>query len=85
VIESSNIEEKRVVSPREKEIDVSMSKNILRPKQLSDYVGQETIKRHLSVSIGSAKIRENTLEHVLFYGPPGLGKTTISSIIASEM
>ncbi|MDA7494872.1 Holliday junction branch migration DNA helicase RuvB, partial [Candidatus Gracilibacteria bacterium] len=59
--------------------------NILRPKKLSDYVGQESMKRHLSVSISSAKIRKNSLEHVLFYGPPGLGKTTISSIIAAEM
>jgi Holliday junction DNA helicase RuvB len=85
VIESTNVEKQRVVSPKEKEIDQGISKNILRPKELSDYVGQETIKRHLSVSIGSAKIRKNTLEHLLFYGPPGLGKTTISSIVASEM
>jgi len=85
VIESSNVEASRVVTPKEKDSDISMSKNILRPKQLSDYVGQDTIKRHLSVSIGSAKIRENSLEHVLFYWPPGLWKTTISSIIASEM
>jgi Holliday junction resolvasome RuvABC ATP-dependent DNA helicase subunit len=57
VIESSNVEASRVVTPKEKDSDISMSKNILRPKQLSDYVGQDTIKRHLSVSISSAKIR----------------------------
>ncbi|MCP4522707.1 MAG: AAA family ATPase, partial [Candidatus Gracilibacteria bacterium] len=89
MIESSNNNVNRVITPHEKEIDkaidTTVSKNILRPKQLSDYVLQDMIKRHLSVSISSAKIRGNSLEHVLFYGPPGLGKTTISSIIASEM
>ncbi|QFR39766.1 Holliday junction branch migration DNA helicase RuvB [Candidatus Gracilibacteria bacterium 28_42_T64] len=62
-----------------------MGGNILRPKQLSDYVGQANIKKHLTVSISSAKIRGNSLEHILFYGPPGLGKTTLSSIISGEM
>ena len=85
MIESSNKENSRIVTPKEKETDGSISKNILRPKKLTDYVGQESMKRHLSVSISSAKIRWNSLEHILFYGPPGLGKTTISSIIASEM
>jgi len=85
VIESSSDVKERMVSPKEKEIDNTISKNILRPKKLSDYVGHETIKKHLSVSISSAKIRKNSLEHVLFYGPPGLGKTTLASIISSEM
>ncbi len=57
----------------------------LRPKSLGEYVWQSAIKSHLSVAIESAKIRKNTLEHILFYGPPGLGKTTISTIIAHEM
>lgn len=85
MIESSNIESNRVVTPKEKETDGLISQNILRPKKLVDYVGQERMKRHLSVSISSAKIRWNSLEHILFYWPPGLGKTTISSIISSEM
>lgn len=85
MIESSAKSDQRIVSPKEKEIDNVLGGNILRPKKLSDYVGQENIKKHLSVSISSAKIRGNSLEHVLFYGPPGLGKTTLSTIIASEM
>ncbi len=85
MIESSNVEASRVVTPKEKDIDVALSKNILRPQQLSDYVGQDKIKKHLAVSMWSAKIRWNSLEHILFYWPPGLGKTTLSSIIASEM
>lgn len=85
MIESSNVEATRVVTPKEKQSDSPISQNILRPKKLSDYIWQEPMKRHLSVSISSAKIRGNSLEHVLFYWPPGLWKTTISSIIASEM
>ncbi len=85
MIESTNIEASRVVTPKEKQSDSPISQNILRPKKLADYIWQDSMKRHLSVSISSAKIRKNSLEHVLFYGPPGLWKTTISSIIASEM
>lgn len=85
MIESSNIEATRIVTPKEKQTDSSISTNVLRPKRLAEYVGQDSMKRHLSVSISSAKIRWNSLEHVLFYGPPWLWKTTISSIIASEM
>jgi Holliday junction DNA helicase RuvB len=57
----------------------------LRPLRLEDYVGQESIKKHISVSIASSKIRKEAMEHILFYGPPGLGKTTLSNIIATEM
>jgi len=85
-IESSKIEESnRIISSTEKEIDKWKFSNILRPLKLVDYVGQETIKKHLSVSIASSKIRWESLEHILFYGPPGLWKTTISNIIATEM
>lgn len=59
--------------------------NIFRPKNLESYIGQNQIKTHLRVSIDSAKIRSMPLEHVLFYGPPGLGKTTLSGILAHEM
>ena len=85
MIESSKVEEKRTVSPKEKEVDKTIQGNILRPKTLGDYVGQETIKKHMSVSMWSAKIRWEVLEHMLFYWPPGLGKTTLSQIIAGEM
>ncbi len=57
----------------------------LRPKVLSDYVGQEKVKENLKICIDAAKIRGESLDHVLLYGPPGLGKTTLSNIIASEM
>ncbi len=59
--------------------------NHLRPKFLKDYIGQEKIKENLEVFIKAAKTRKEALDHVLFYGPPGLGKTTLSEIIANEM
>lgn len=57
----------------------------LRPQNFSDYVGQEKIKRNLNILIEAAKGRNEVIEHVLLYGPPGLGKTTLSHIIAKEM
>ena len=57
----------------------------LRPSQFEDYIGQEKTKRNLEIFIEAARIRGDALEHVLFYGPPGLGKTTLANIIASEM
>ncbi len=83
--QGGDIAEDRVVSPDEKSGDTIIFKNQFRPKNLENYIGQKNIKKHLSVSISSAKIREQPLEHVLFYGPPGLGKTTLSVILAHEM
>jgi Holliday junction DNA helicase RuvB len=57
----------------------------LRPKSLQDFVGQEHIKEILDISIAAAKMRGEPLDHVLFYGPPGLGKTTLANIIANEL
>ena len=59
--------------------------NHLRPQLLKDYVGQEKAKKMLEVYIQAAKVRQEPLDHVLFYGPPGLGKTTLAGIIANEM
>ena len=64
--------------------DMSFESNI-RPKHFDDYVGQSALKSTLKISIEAAKKRELPLDHVLFYGPPGLGKTTLASVIATEM
>jgi len=79
-----DIKQDRMVSSEAKASEWNFD-NSLRPKTLQDYVGQSSIKKHLSVSIASAKIRKEPLGHILFYWPPGLWKTTISQIIAKEM
>ena len=57
----------------------------LRPNKFDDYIGQDKTKRNLEIFIEAARMRGDALDHVLFYGPPGLGKTTLANIIASEM
>ena len=59
--------------------------NVLRPQTLDEYVGQDKMKESLRICIEAAKQREEALDHAIFYGPPGLGKTTIAHIIAREM
>ncbi len=61
------------------------AENILRPKFLQDFLGQGKIKENLQIFLDAAKKRGDSLDHTLFYGPPGLGKTTLSQIIAHEM
>ena len=76
--------EKRIITTDVVEEDHSLEGS-LRPQTLDEYIGQEKIKRTLKVYIEAARQRHDSLDHVLFYGPPGLGKTTLSAIIANEM
>ena len=76
--------EKRIITTDVTEEDFALEGS-LRPQSLEEYIGQEKIKRTLKVYIEAAKQRHDPLDHVLLYGPPGLGKTTLSAIIAKEM
>ncbi len=74
----------RPIAPEQQKQEAPLE-NSLRPKKLSTYLGQEELKESLHIAIQAAKKREEALDHMLFYGPPGLGKTTISMLIAAEM
>lgn len=76
--------EERIVSAKETSEDTSIEQS-LRPHTLTEYIGQEKVKANLNVFIEAAKMRSEPLDHVLLYGPPGLGKTTLAMIIAGEM
>jgi len=79
------MEDNRIISPQKSSFDDSDSDRNLRPPSLAEFTGQEDIKESLSIAIEAAKHRGDALDHCLFAGPPGLGKTTLAGIIAKEM
>ena len=76
---------KKRIMTAEKAVEDAKMETSLRPLSLDEYTGQEKAKEHLRIYIDAAKARGEALDHVLFYGPPGLGKTTLVGIIANEM
>ena len=78
------MEEERLVTSTINQVENEIE-NVLRPKSMEGYVGQEKVKDNLAVSIAASKLREDALDHVLLYGPAGLGKTTLAHIIATEL
>ena len=83
MIESEGVDVDRLISSKKR--DSKVFENKLRPSDFNEYVGQDDIKRNLDVAIKASKKRKECLDHVLLHGAPGLGKTTLASIIAHEM
>ena len=79
------MDDENLISPNVVDEQESQQENVLRPKTLSEYIGQTKVKENMKIYIEAAKKREEPLDHVLLYGPPGLGKTTLANIISHEM
>src|SRR5712692_10307152 len=74
----------RIVSPQVKQDELALDLS-LRPKRLDEYIGQDKVKENLKILLEAAKGRGEAIDHILIYGPPGLGKTTLANVVANEM